>query len=588
MNNKTNLLKTKVENFKRNLTAKEVSEVEFSQFAQSIEQVSKDNDEWILSKNSLTLKKNNWEANLHACKKIQLLNKPKIIILGESVALGYGHYPYISTSQLIQKNNPDYQVIDLTRVSLPMFSILKYERIIEGLEPEYIFIHAGNNFFLNTSNNPSLYKDIETYSEFEDYFLELYDKYVSNKFTHRLKQWKYSSKISYIIPMANTKGIPAINTFAVNDDILKATTESIESNVPEQIQKTLKINPLCPRLNYHYAQILEDKDRKLANIHYDRANFLMIDKTRALPGMNYIMQQSMKKSFSQNGIKYISSKDLFGDHYENYHADYCHLNINGIELISKKMQEQISPKSKLQTIKLSKKQLDDISMLFTFVNLRNESYPMLKDTCIKTNEINILNFFNNQTLFMNKTYQSLMRTKNFIPILSHFDYKMITPYIVPNSNLCEEVLYEIQNNSKIGDTVNLLDPNYAYYKSRRKIIKDYKTDFSRGIYSPMHNLTFPKYKKEAQLNIIIHSSIRVQELQISLNNHIFKVPFKNEYAHFSQKVSLDNLNNLVLRLSNFNYDISTEEIFYSLYRNPMKYQARYFQIVKAEITDAEN
>lgn len=93
-----------------------------------------------------------WKWNF---QEIPLDSRPKLAILGESVASGYFYRPLITLGKIFQENYPDEQVIDLSRVDLPFENLNEFQQLISELRPRRLIIFAGNNFVPTSATNYS-------------------------------------------------------------------------------------------------------------------------------------------------------------------------------------------------------------------------------------------------------------------------------------------------------------------------------------------------------------------------------------------------------------------------------------------------
>jgi hypothetical protein len=583
-NKLTQNIKTKILNFKSELDAQYLISNGYKAFDKNIRESNDFVKNWNVKDDRLYLDINHWEADLYAQKEYILDNREKIVILGESVAQCYGWSPDFSMSKLLQENHPNFQVIDLTRISAPFTSMIFYENIVNQINPAKIIIFAGNNFVNFNPNIPHIFKEGTTLSQIEELIGKYFTNNIVESFIDRLRSWKHFKKVHFIIPMANARAFTPLYSFARNDDELNKINECLTNKNIKTTETVLSQNILCPLLYHHLGSLYEEAgDIKKAYQYYDIGFFLHIDKKNTLPGMNYIYRKSFKNYLNKNNYSHTALEDLFEDDYTKYFSDYCHLNQQGIDKVTQEYSTKILKNTAYKTIKLNTDTIKKIESLFNFINLRNESYKLIKHDNFSYKNINLLNIFNNQPLFLNKTYHQLLEIENYKPILSHLDYKRITPCIVQNNNLPKS-LNEIIETKKNNDvSINLLNPNYSFFLSRRKNIPDYKTNFSKSVFGPSMKYTFPKYYEKAKVNIIVRNSLNAQKLIININNQEHIVHSKDHYFIFNTNITLQENNVITYQLKEFEFNPKLTDISSIGYKDSNSFQRKYFEILKMDL-----
>lgn len=589
MKNNTDLIRQKILNYKKNIDHNLLIKAGYSNLMNKMLSNRNETD-WILDGDRLYLNIDHWEADLYSQKEIKLNNKKKIVILGESVAQSYGWNPDYSFAKLLQENNPNYQVIDLSRISAQFTSLLNYEEIINKIKPEKVVIFGGNNLVTYTPNTPHIFPQGSSLTDIEDIIYKNFKKYIMNPFIERIKTWNEQIDISFIVPMANTRAFTPISKFAYNNQELEIIKSALELNDIEIITDIINNNNLiCPVLFHHLAKLNEDNGNiSKAYDYYDKSYFLDVDKKNTLPGINHIYRECFEQTLIKQDFNFISLHDLYQDDYRKYFSDYCHLNQKGTYLVAKEYSKKELNNNNIKDIKLSDNCLKKINTLFTLINLRNESYRMLKDNNIEFDNINILNLFDNSPFFINKTYQSLLRINNFKPILSHLDYKRRTPYLVKNKNLPNSINDKI-NTAKIKDNIiNLLNPSYAYYVSRRKNIPDYKINFTKGVYGPDIRYDFPKYFTYSKLKLLIKAYIPCNSIKIIINDDIHIINQDNGYFKLETDLELKDINYIQIQLNEFNFTPNPNKVMILSLKDGDAFQKKFFDILKMEIMNEKN
>lgn len=90
--------------------------------------------------------------------EIRLDQRPKFLLIGDSVVSGYFYRPGLTLAMLLQETMPEYQIIDLTRIELYFYSLPDYSPLVKALRPEKVVLSVGYNF--DTEPDDHLYDRI--------------------------------------------------------------------------------------------------------------------------------------------------------------------------------------------------------------------------------------------------------------------------------------------------------------------------------------------------------------------------------------------------------------------------------------------
>lgn len=578
----TAIIAHKINNYKNLMDIKELITRDFTKISNAISNIPDEDYDWEYMANGIKLKNTSWEQNLYQTRQVEFDSRQKIVLIGESVAQGYGCAPFISISKILELNNPEYQIIDLTRVSLQFKDILRYQSILERIKPHKIIVFAGNNFSTR-HHTPQLLHGLHNPMGIEVFFKELYADYVIKPMLNKMKTWRCFEALHFIVPVANPIASKPLNIFAIDDKALECSENALKSKSPDEIQKWLMQNPLCPLANFHLGETYLDlEENEKALFYLFRAHFLQVEKSRGLPGITNSFREAFEEQLMDLNLPMISTFDLFKRDLRRYLADYCHHSIEGIKLVSLEIQNKfLCAKENVKEVSLSAEIKNQIEALFTLVNLRNESYGMLNShSPVMVGDLNVLDLFNNQPLILNNTFIELCRLENFLPALSHLDYKVIWPSPSHNPFVKQ---YEFGWGFKPNLPLNLLNPNNAFFRSRRKNIKDYKYNFTKGIYGPRFTFLYQSNSSEFKINVLLQSFVPASAFVLRVNKQTFDLPLVNNFSEKVISLKLQAENIFEIKLKDFVFDYKPLEIYESNTRDPNTFQMKFFEILRFDL-----
>lgn len=303
--------------------------------------------------------------------KVQKIGKRNIVIIGESLARGYGLGDGHSISDFFCRNSQKQNVIDLSKSAMPMNSILGAASIIKKIKPEFLIIAVGNNIpTLPIANahtfNHFIKNGIDLKKKLKEAYLKLYFTPLIKKFLE-LSQMP-SSKMLFIIPATNEKG------WQPDEDW----------NFPK--------NP-----------------------------------DKVIPGLGNYYREQFRLCLEKFGVPFLS----LGEHVQDGDfIDYCHLSFAGMDKLKGALKDRLGDR-----IEFSPKQncaprdstLDQESATLLRLLHKKSVNPSLLNLFEDIKAI-----FDGKPLFCNPAYSRLVEKSHLREILSEVDPKKKRPCILEN------------------------------------------------------------------------------------------------------------------------------------------------------------
>ncbi|CAN5482039.1 hypothetical protein BH09BAC6_BH09BAC6_06510 [soil metagenome] len=310
-------------------------------------------------------------------------DKKRIVFLGESVARGYLFDPYFNPAMALEKllNGSeliDAEVIDLAKVSIEIEELTKLTTDSIGFDPDAIVVFAGNNWFSSFRNNLTSNSAVEIDKIVNQYSSVEADgsKCLNNQVFKQIKIYIESklaeitvNYINCLTEISKTNNVPVVfiipefnlldwkSTEAerillrLSDADLnnwlnaKQTAETaVANNDLESLAvaagKMVEIDwshPLGYELLAKYYKETGNYD-DARNCLENARDTSMFCRSSGQARVYKIIQDTLVEEAKKNDITIINLPEIFKKHLNgalpgrNLFIDYCHLNIEGINI----------------------------------------------------------------------------------------------------------------------------------------------------------------------------------------------------------------------------------------------------------------
>lgn len=299
--------------------------------------------------------------------------KKRVLLLGESVASGFLYAPYLTPAKQLQKvlreycNIEDFEVIDLSRVSIRIEQLNELCKQCHYLLPDIIIFFAGNNF--RKSLFPLLSEEIRNIKlEFDN--LDAVNIVLEKKMDMLIQNHmllvketvrKYNLPVLYIIPQTNLKDWRYIYNsnltywngakFLTPDEVNDITSINIDIMQSEEIEK-LANDFIKQRATMQYgykmlANLYEKEGRiKEAIYCYEHLRDTCWFTTNPPPLITSFIRERLKYYANRYELDVIDLSEVLNDSNSvvpgNEHfIDYCHLSEVGICALTAKIAKKI-------------------------------------------------------------------------------------------------------------------------------------------------------------------------------------------------------------------------------------------------------
>lgn len=208
-------------------------------------------------------------------------NKPRLILIGESVASAYFYRPHQTFGKLLKDFFPHFEIVDLSMVDFPFWELGCFEEIVKRMNPERLVIFAGNN----------LGNDFDEAS-------------VNEKLKSMLKIYQ-AKRIDYILPIFNNRDWHPLE--------IRTNSSSVFRRL-ENGQVNESDSSRCPMVNF-----LKGNE----NARWDS----YVGLEDLTPGIRSSLRKAIKSTCGELGISVLdcahalTSDDLL---------DYCHVRLEGL------------------------------------------------------------------------------------------------------------------------------------------------------------------------------------------------------------------------------------------------------------------
>ena len=303
-------------------------------------------------------------------------DKTRIVLLGESAARGFLYEPYftpaIHLEKILNANNDksDYEVIDMSRVSIRIEKLNELCKKISLLYPDFLLVFAGNNFrkslipFSETEikEYEKILHDADTMKvrEFLEKKLDLlikehisviYQASVQNNFTviyiipeTNLKEWKYIYNSNFLVFMQEEQ-----------DEwvkLKKSAVNCIEKKLYTQAEELLNVLISKSRTSPAGYEVMAEMHEKLGNYdkamyYYEKLRDLCLFTINPPPLITTFIRRKLQEYAEENHIATVDVSMVLRRGISNAipgnesFIDYCHLTDTGICSITEEIAKKI-------------------------------------------------------------------------------------------------------------------------------------------------------------------------------------------------------------------------------------------------------
>lgn len=312
----------------------------------------------------------NWVKNVDRITAKSTKEK-RVVLFGESVARGWFYEPYYSPASVLEsivEKSRETEVVDLAVTSMNMQELLELCEEATVLEANTYVIFAGNNWKYDIINRLEPFEAFEVYKEvasgkpdYEKVNAIIHTAYnrVMDFFFKQLHEItaKNNTEVLFIMPefnlmdfrsselekgmyMPNEATAEWVNVKSKGEEALQEANFVELENLAKQL---VELNPFHP-VGYEW---LADIELKNGNASQAKAYLRKACDTgiyRAASGSSRVYSgyfDPIARNCEQYGFSLVRMDELFDAHLEGGIADrklfmdYCHLTVDGIELVMK-------------------------------------------------------------------------------------------------------------------------------------------------------------------------------------------------------------------------------------------------------------
>jgi len=394
-----------------------------------------------------------WESTRKSINAIKASNTSRVCLIGESTAHGMFFSPYYTPAKALEKylktsSRNNWEIIDLTRICMDSKTLIETCKSCLQLNPNYIVIFAGNNWFADV-----IFCESASYNERMKYFEALNKEGfngIETFFKEEMLKLTKSviSKLEYIQNQTNVKiiyAIPAINHkdwgrrlpiilrnektesewfksyYKTNELISEEKFKDAIDNLNQMIKiDGGKCSTSLALIAYCYQKI---NKKDISEEYYLRCHdySVLTDHYTSFPSTPQFVVDEINSYSKNSNITFIDLSKIFKK-YENSRVfgnelfiDYCHLNIYGFDIfgseianvifVDKNYEPRVYDKNLL--IKMSMEGLDKtkVSMSMFYITLYHSH---LSEEYLEKPDINMLVEKFQQAVDLNKDILKVM------------------------------------------------------------------------------------------------------------------------------------------------------------------------------------
>lgn len=264
-------------------------------------------------------------------------NVKRIVLIGESVARGYIYDPVLTPAKLLESclnksSSEQYEIVDMARIDITAVQLISLSKKLFALEPDYICLFAGNNWLqldsmtsIDISRIAAILKN-EGISEAKEYFKE---NCVKNKIESLIRA------ISNIADDVGARPICVIPEFNLRDWKVDINQPKLAVETENEVE-----------VDDEDFQLMADRCIKSGD--FAKAKEYLIKLRDAVEGLpirftpraTHFIQTHLQDFAEKNNFDLINLPEIFSNHavsgipgYDLF-IDYCHLNLEGLNILT--------------------------------------------------------------------------------------------------------------------------------------------------------------------------------------------------------------------------------------------------------------